>query len=120
MTAPQATTFLESVHATETDVDAARTALAMAIKARDAAREGNGMVAREIRDAVGLQFSQSLVDLDALAIAPPKARRPLSGEAKVVFAEKLRATRKARGTTSKQQKAATIFVEQLFELRAVA
>lgn len=58
--------------------------------------------------------------LAALAIVPRKTPKPLSVEALAARTAKADATRKARGTTSKKQKAAIIFVEQRFELRAVA
>jgi hypothetical protein len=104
-TASQAKDFLESVLDAETAVAAARAALMEAIQDRDRNRATDGIIARAIRDALALQFSDSPTDLLALAITPRKPRKPMTGEARLLFTAKLRATRKARGTTSKQQKA---------------
>ena len=46
--------------------------------------------------------TQTLADY---GLTPPKAKGPLTVEQKAVALQKLRATRKARGTTSKKQKA---------------
>ena len=64
-----------------------------------------GQMVREVRDSVALMYSGVPTTLNAFAIQPRKPAKPLSAEARAAATAKLRATRKARGTTSKKQKA---------------
>ncbi len=53
---------------------------------------------------VRLTVGTDAAALGGFGLAPPKARVPMTAEAKAVAAAKRRATRAARGTTSKKQK----------------
>ena len=104
-TAPQAVAFLTTVLNAHTAVTAARVARTAAIQALEKSNTAEGAVAREIREAVELQFSNSTVTLNEFAIAPRKQPKPLTPEALAARAAKAKATRLARGTTSKKKKA---------------
>jgi hypothetical protein len=104
LTASQAVTLLSSVLATQTAATAARASLTEAVTARAQTALGDGVVARALRDAIGLQFSSSVSILSSFAITPRKPPKPLSGAARAAATAKAEATRKARGTASKKQK----------------
>ena len=59
---------------------------------------------RAFRKLVLAAFASSTQTLADFGLQPPKARTPLTSEQKAAAAAKMRATRKARGTTSKKQK----------------
>ena len=61
---------------------------------------------RDYRNFLRATFSTAHAQLADFGLAPPKARSPLSSEKRVAAAAKMRATRAARGTTSKKQKLA--------------
>ena len=61
---------------------------------------------RDYRNFLRATFSTANAQLADFGLAPPKARTPLSSEKRVAAAAKMRATRAARGTTSKKQKLA--------------
>jgi len=61
---------------------------------------------RDYRNFLRATFSTTTAQLADFGLAPPKARSPLSSEKRVAAAAKMRATRAARGTTSKKQKLA--------------
>ena len=61
---------------------------------------------RDYRNFLRATFSTANAQLADFGLAPPKARSPLSSEKRVAAAAKMRATRAARGTTSKKQKLA--------------
>jgi len=105
-TAPQAVAFLTTVQSAGTAIAASRVAWKAAIQASEKSNAGDGVVAREIREAIALQFSTAPTTLNALAIAPRKKAKPLTVEARAAATAKARATRLARGTESKKQKAA--------------
>jgi hypothetical protein len=84
---------------------AAKASLAAARAAEEKSIAGDGVVVREARDTLALMFNDVPETLSAFAIAPRKLPRPLSAEARAAATAKLRATRLARGTTSKEQKA---------------
>jgi hypothetical protein len=74
-----------------------------------ALREAETKVAPLLRDYqhfLRATFSTANAQLADFGLAPPKARSPLSSEKRVAAAAKMRATRIARGTTSKKQKLA--------------
>jgi hypothetical protein len=58
-----------------------------------------------VRGMLVSMFSSDTSAQVALAVAPRKAPKPLTAEARVVAVAKNRATREVRGTSSKQQKA---------------
>jgi hypothetical protein len=51
-------------------------------------------------------FSNATQELADFGMQPPKARKPLDSQQRAAAAAKVRATRKARGTTSRKQKLA--------------
>ena len=61
---------------------------------------------RDYRNFLRATFSTANAQRADFGLAPPKARSPLSSEKRVAAAAKMRATRAARGTTSKKQKLA--------------
>ena len=63
-----------------------------------------GQVLRQVCAVIELMYKTDFVSLGLLGITPRKERHPLTVEQKLAAAEKLRATRKARGTTSKKQR----------------
>ena len=79
----------------------------------------SGAAAKGIRDTVGLMFSNNPTILDTFKIAPRKPRTPLTAAARLAATEKAKATRLARGTMGKKQKARADFHEPLFRLGAV-
>jgi hypothetical protein len=64
-----------------------------------------GPVVRAYRRYVVAMYGTAVETLADYGLKPPKARAPRTREQKATAASKLRATRKARGTTSKKQKA---------------
>jgi pyruvate/2-oxoglutarate dehydrogenase complex dihydrolipoamide acyltransferase (E2) component len=65
-----------------------------------------GPLMRDYKRFVFATFSTAAQQLADFGLPPPKARKPLDSQQRSVAAAKLRATRKARGTTSKKQKLA--------------
>ena len=63
-------------------------------------------VIRDFTKFVHATFSNAPQQLADFGLQPPKARTPLTSEQKAAAVAKLRATRAARGTTSKKQKLA--------------
>ena len=59
-----------------------------------------------LRKSLHLMFGNDLPSLNDFGISPHKERRALSGEEKLIVAAKIRATRAARHTMGKRQKAA--------------
>lgn len=106
LTATQAVTFISALLATVTAVDAAKTGIADARIAEEAALTQNGAIVKGIRENIALMFSNNTTTLAEFEIAPKKPRTPLSTAARAAADAKAKATRAARGTTSKKQKAA--------------
>jgi hypothetical protein len=65
-----------------------------------------GPLARDYRKFVLAAFGSAPQQLADFGLEPPKARAPLTGEQRAAATAKARATRAARGTTSKKQKLA--------------
>jgi hypothetical protein len=63
-------------------------------------------VLRDYRRFILATFGTASEALTDFGLTPPKARAPLTAEQRVAATAKTRATRTARGTTSKKQKAA--------------
>lgn len=104
-TSTQLVTVITALLDASTALTAERAAMKAALLAREKSITQNGAVVREVRDTLTLMFNNVPATLSAFAIAPRKARKPLTAEARAAATAKLRATRKARGTTSKKQKA---------------
>jgi hypothetical protein len=65
----------------------------------------NGQIVKGIRDSIAVQFSNNATTLAEFMITPRKPYTPLSIAARAAADAKAKATREARGTTSKKQKA---------------
>jgi hypothetical protein len=65
-----------------------------------------GPVLRAYRRFLVVTYGNATQTLADYGLTPPKAKAPLTSEKKALAVAKLRATRIARGTTSKKQKAA--------------
>ncbi len=65
----------------------------------------SGRILDGIREVIGLAYATSPTPLQTLGITPRKKPAPLSVEALAAAKAKAKATRAARGTTSKKQKA---------------
>jgi hypothetical protein len=82
---------------------------ASAKDARKARRDKTAKAAPVLRDYKRFllaAFSNATQTLADFGLEPPKAHKPLSTEKRAVATAKMRATRTARGTTSKKQKLA--------------
>ncbi|MDP9035778.1 MAG: hypothetical protein M3O50_13335, partial [Myxococcota bacterium] len=112
-------TFGNATHASDALVQLLRE-LAAALEAHNAAQIGAkdamsalrdtaarvGPVVRAYRRYLVATYGNAAQALADYGLVPPKARAPLTSEAQATAVSRLRATRKARGTTSKKQKAA--------------
>jgi len=105
-TAPQAVTFLQTLHDSSAATIAAKAMWKQLALADETAEAQNGSIAREIRDAIALAFSNAPATLQAFMLSPRKKPTPLTAEARLVAAAKAKATRTARGTKGSKQKAA--------------
>ncbi len=105
-TAPEAVTFIESVLNAVSAIATAKTAWADAKLAAEKTLSQNGAAVKAIRENIALMFSNNTTTLAVFEIAPKKVRQPLSVAARAEATAKAKATRLARGTTSKKQKAA--------------
>ena len=103
-TATEAVTFITSVLNTVSATATAKTGWKDARLAEETMVATNGVVVKGIRENVALMFSNNTTTLAAFAITPKKPRAPLSVEARAAATAKAKATRLARGTTSKKQK----------------
>jgi hypothetical protein len=85
---------------------AAEAAAKDALAAERAARTQVGPILLAYKRLILTSFANATQTLADFGLAPPKARTPLSAEQRVARAAKAKATRAARGTTSKKQKLA--------------
>jgi hypothetical protein len=85
---------------------AAETGAKDALTAEQAEQARADPIVRAYERLVLAMFSTATQTLADFGLAPPKARRPLTAEQLAARAAKARATRTARGTTSKKQKLA--------------
>ena len=65
-----------------------------------------GNIIKELRQVIGVAFSNAPATLAELGMTPRKVRAPLTTAAKAAAEAKAKATRTARGTTGKKKKAA--------------
>jgi hypothetical protein len=98
--------LIESLLAAETAVPVAKAQYLAAIQAAAALEATAGVIVKEARGVIALMYKSAPAALAELAIPTRAPRAPLSTQARMLATEKLRATRKARGTTSKKQKLA--------------
>jgi hypothetical protein len=102
-------TLVQTLQSLAAAMTAVNTAEASAKDARTALQGVNakvGPVLRDLRRVILAAFGNSTEALADFGLTPPKARAPRTAEQKAAAAAKLRATRAARGTASKKQKAA--------------
>jgi len=104
-TTPQAVALLTSLLDSATAASAAKGTWKEAMVADDALNAQLGHIAKELRQIVRLMFSTTTNALSDFDIPLPKVPTPLSAEARAASVAKAKATRLARGTTSKKQKA---------------
>jgi hypothetical protein len=77
-----------------------------AVAAERATQKQVGPILLAFKRLVLLTFANATPTLADFGLAPPKARTPMSTEKRAARAAKAKATRAARGTTSKKQKLA--------------
>jgi hypothetical protein len=105
LTLTQVIAFFVSALNASVAVTAAEANYRAALAAEKANTAQTGKLVREARDMITLMFEGVPATLAAFQIPTPKARKPLSAEARAAANAKASATRKARGTASKKQKA---------------
>ncbi len=89
-----------------TALNAAHSSTKDAVIALQAADTKVAPLLRDYRSFLRATFSTASAQLADFGLAPPKARKPLVSDKRVAATAKMRATRTARGTTSKKQKLA--------------
>jgi hypothetical protein len=104
-TAPQAVTFIESVLNAVAGTASAKGAWKDAILAEAKLVAQDGATVKEIRNNIAGMFSNQQNTLTAFEILPKKVPVPLTAAKRAAATAKAKATRLARGTTSKKQKA---------------
>jgi hypothetical protein len=104
-TATQAVTLVQSLLNVSAATAAAKSAAKEAVATEQATIGQNALLVRGIRESIGLTYSNSPTTLTAFDIQPRKSPKPLSTEARAAATAKAKATRQARGTASKKQKA---------------
>jgi hypothetical protein len=87
-----------------TVLDAAHASTRDAVTARREAETKVAPLLRDYRNFLGATFSTANAQLADFGLAPPKARKPMTTEAKAAAAAKRRATRKLLGTKGTLQK----------------
>ncbi len=105
LTVPQVVSLINVILAAMAASTQARGAWTEALAQEKEAIARNGPLVRGVRAAIAEAFVNSPGTLVALDVQPRKAPRPLTAEARLVAKAKAKATREARGTTSKKQKA---------------
>jgi hypothetical protein len=89
-----------------TALDTAHASVKDGVAALQATEKSVGPVIRDYRMFLRATFSNATVELGDFGMQPAKVRQPLVTEKRVIATAKLKATRAARGTTSKKQKLA--------------
>ena len=102
--APEAIAFVQTLLDAALAEARAKTTWKDAMAAAAKLEQLEGPAARELRQVLALSYSNLHTELADFGIAPKKVRPPLTTEARIIATLKLRATRKARGTTSRKQK----------------
>jgi hypothetical protein len=123
-TAPQAVTFIQSVLNAVAATATAKGAWKDAIQAEAKIVAQDGAAVKQIRSNIAGMFSNQQNALSDFEITPKKVPAPLSAAKRAAATAKARATRIARGTTSKKQKVLADTHDSegsgLVQLRAVA
>jgi hypothetical protein len=89
-----------------TDLAAAHASIRDGVTALHEAETSVGPLLRDYQHFLRATFSTANAPLADFGLAPPRVRSPLSSEKRAGAVAKMRATRAARGTTSKKQKLA--------------
>jgi hypothetical protein len=97
---------LQSLEQALTTVTAAQASAKDAVAALRGVETSVGPLLRDYKRFVLATFSTATTQLADFGLQAPKATKPLPSEKRVAATAKLRATRAARGTTSKKQKLA--------------
>lgn len=105
-TTPTLVTFIQNVINALESLNAAQLNAKAALTAARAAMTTAGPTLSALRRNLLSMFGNAPQILAIFGLEPPKAKASKTVEEKAVAAAKLRATRKARGTASKKQKAA--------------
>jgi hypothetical protein len=105
LTTAQVVTMVNALVASEMAIANARSAVHTAVVAGAAVDSQYLSVFKELREIVAVAFSNVPSTLAEFAMVPRKVRAPLTTAARLAADVKAAATRKARGTTSKKQKA---------------
>ena len=103
--ATQALAIVSSFLTAESAVQQAKAAYKQTLTARDTVTASSGAIVRELREILVLNFSNSPPIMASLGVSLRKLPKPLSAAALAVRDAKAKATRLARGTESKKQKA---------------
>lgn len=104
-TAPQVVTFIAAILNAKVAVAPAKGTWLAAVHAAEQTEIENAKIVKAARSVCSSLFVDDPSTLAALAITPRKTPKPLSTEARAAANAKAEATRKARGTTGKKQKA---------------
>jgi hypothetical protein len=104
-TAAQAVKIIATVLSAVSATANAKTALTDARQAEATTVAQNAPLVSFIRSNIAAQFNNNTTTLAAFDIQPKKPRQPLSPAARLAASAKAKATRAARGTGSKKQKA---------------
>ncbi len=104
-TTPQVVAFITTILNVKLAVAPAKATWLAAIAAIDAAEAENAETVKAVREVCAVMFKNAPATLSELAIQPRKSPRPLTAPERVAANAKAAATRLARGTTGKRQKA---------------
>ena len=102
---PQVVAFITTILNVKLAVAPAKATWLAAIAAIDAAEAENAETVKAVREVCAVMFKNAPATLSELAIQPRKSPRPLTAPERVAANAKAAATRLARGTTGKRQKA---------------
>lgn len=102
---PQVVALITSILNVSAAVAPAKATWLEAAQAIEETEASDGKTVKAVREVVALMFENAPATLASLAIEPRKSPKPLSVEARAAATAKGRATRLARGTSSKKQKA---------------
>jgi hypothetical protein len=102
-TLTQALTSLENAHVAHNAAQASAKDGALTLKGIEA---NVAPLVRDYRRFLLATFSTAAQDLADFGLLPPKARKPLPSDKRAAATAKMRATRTARGTTSRKKKLA--------------
>jgi hypothetical protein len=103
-TAAQVVAIVTTLLNAATTVEAAKTGVTDARLAEKALESQSGQFVKELRQIIGVAYSNDTTTLAQFDIPPKRVRAPLTAAARAAAEAKARATRAARGTKGKNQK----------------